>query len=162
MCTILWQVQELEEPMSNDNPVGAHEEMSVDSWKVCSNSLNELRQIHWANSNWRGCVFPAKCLDTLDRMRENKQSERWWWRWTPCSCLLCFAQMPYNNRHKRNAAGCRFCCGCCPNMSGCGVCCRFWGFLHQPGISTTTTKYWFVVCSLKATEQFLTLVVNIF
>nr|1S6W_A Chain A, Hepcidin [synthetic construct] len=21
--------------------------------------------------------------------------------------------------------GCRFCCNCCPNMSGCGVCCRF-------------------------------------
>nr|AIM47017.1 hepcidin [Leiognathus equula] len=36
-------------------------------------------------------------------------------------------QMPYSSRHKRhsNAAGCRFCCGCCPNMHGCGVCCRF-------------------------------------
>ncbi|XP_073340869.1 hepcidin-like [Pagrus major] len=34
-------------------------------------------------------------------------------------------KMPYNNRHKRSPAGCRFCCGCCPNMIGCGVCCRF-------------------------------------
>ncbi|XP_036929213.1 hepcidin-like [Acanthopagrus latus] len=34
-------------------------------------------------------------------------------------------KMPYNNRHKRSPAGCRFCCGCCPNMRGCGVCCRF-------------------------------------
>nr|AMS34833.1 hepcidin [Scatophagus argus] len=58
--------QELEQPVSNDNPVAAHEEMSVESWK-----------------------------------------------------------MPYHNRQKRNPAGCRFCCGCCPNMIGCGVCCRF-------------------------------------
>lgn len=39
MCTIHWQVEELEEPMINDNPAAAHEEMSVDSWKVCS--------LHW-------------------------------------------------------------------------------------------------------------------
>ncbi|XP_068614859.1 hepcidin-like [Brachionichthys hirsutus] len=58
------EVQELEEPMSNDHPVAA-QEMSDDSWK-----------------------------------------------------------MPYNRR-KRNPAACRFCCNCCPNMSGCGVCCRF-------------------------------------
>ncbi|XP_051261698.1 hepcidin [Dicentrarchus labrax] len=57
------EVQELEEPMSNE-----YQEMPVESWK-----------------------------------------------------------MPYNNRHKRHSSpgGCRFCCGCCPNMSGCGVCCRF-------------------------------------
>nr|AFQ32274.1 hepcidin [Chlorophthalmus bicornis] len=59
------EVQELEEPMNNDNPVVVHEEMSEESWK-----------------------------------------------------------MPYN-RQKRNPAGCRFCCGCCPNMRGCGVCCKF-------------------------------------
>nr|AFQ32275.1 hepcidin [Zanclus cornutus] len=34
-------------------------------------------------------------------------------------------KMPYNNRLKRSAAGCKFCCGCCPDMNGCGVCCRF-------------------------------------
>ncbi|KAM6935735.1 hepcidin-like [Lycodopsis pacificus] len=28
------EVQELEEPMSIDNPVGEHEETSVDSWKM--------------------------------------------------------------------------------------------------------------------------------
>ncbi|XP_068614633.1 hepcidin-like [Brachionichthys hirsutus] len=33
-------------------------------------------------------------------------------------------KMPYNRR-KRNPAACRFCCNCCPNMSGCGVCCGF-------------------------------------
>uniref|UniRef100_H3DDC3 Hepcidin n=1 Tax=Tetraodon nigroviridis TaxID=99883 RepID=H3DDC3_TETNG len=32
---------------------------------------------------------------------------------------------PYTNRHKRSPAGCRFCCGCCPGMVGCGVCCNF-------------------------------------
>ncbi|CAG07920.1 unnamed protein product [Tetraodon nigroviridis] len=32
---------------------------------------------------------------------------------------------PYTNRHKRSPAGCRFCCGCCPRMRGCGVCCKF-------------------------------------
>ncbi|KAJ1132552.1 hypothetical protein NDU88_010861 [Pleurodeles waltl] len=40
----------------------------------------------------------------------------------------------YNNssalallRRKRSPAvlGCRFCCGCCPRMKGCGICCRF-------------------------------------
>ncbi|XP_041797465.1 hepcidin-like [Chelmon rostratus] len=36
-------------------------------------------------------------------------------------------KMPYNNRLKRQSgpADCRFCCGCCPDMQGCGVCCRF-------------------------------------
>ncbi|KAM8733952.1 hepcidin-like [Acanthopagrus schlegelii] len=41
-------------------------------------------------------------------------------------------KMPYNNRHKRSPAGrnsrrrrCRFCCGCCPDMIGCGTCCKF-------------------------------------
>ncbi|KAM9353442.1 hepcidin-like [Symphorus nematophorus] len=34
-------------------------------------------------------------------------------------------KMPYNNRQKRSPARCRFCCGCCPNMRGCGVCCKF-------------------------------------
>uniref|UniRef100_A0A671WMC6 Hepcidin n=1 Tax=Sparus aurata TaxID=8175 RepID=A0A671WMC6_SPAAU len=60
------EVQELEEPMSNDGAVAAAEEMSEDTWK-----------------------------------------------------------MPYNNRHKRSPADCRFCCGCCPDMTGCGVCCTF-------------------------------------
>ncbi|XP_075869099.1 hepcidin-like [Nelusetta ayraudi] len=31
----------------------------------------------------------------------------------------------YSSRSKRSPAACRMCCGCCPNMSGCGVCCRF-------------------------------------
>ncbi|XP_075868978.1 hepcidin-like isoform X2 [Nelusetta ayraudi] len=34
-------------------------------------------------------------------------------------------KMPYSSRSKRSPAACRMCCGCCPNMSGCGVCCRF-------------------------------------
>ncbi|XP_068179759.1 hepcidin-like [Antennarius striatus] len=59
------EIQELEEPLSNDHPVAPQEEMSDDSWK-----------------------------------------------------------MPYN-RQKRNPAGCKFCCNCCPRMSGCGFCCRF-------------------------------------
>ncbi|XP_075869100.1 hepcidin-like [Nelusetta ayraudi] len=33
--------------------------------------------------------------------------------------------MPYSSRSKRSPAACRWCCGCCPNMRGCGVCCRF-------------------------------------
>ncbi|XP_070822467.1 hepcidin-like [Chaetodon trifascialis] len=35
--------------------------------------------------------------------------------------------MPYSSRMKRHSspARCKFCCGCCPNMHGCGVCCRF-------------------------------------
>ena len=75
------------------------------------------------------CVFPTKCPDALYRRRENRQSEWWCWRWTHCSCLLSFTQMPYNNRHKRGFK-CRFCCGCCtPGV--CGLCCRFWGFLLQ-------------------------------
>ena len=88
--------------------------------------------------------------DTV-RRRESEQSERWCWRWTPCSYLFSSSQMPYNNRHKRSPAGrnsrrrrCRFCCGCCPNMIGCGTCCKFWGFLLQPGIHTATTEYLFV------------------
>nr|AEM60416.1 hepcidin isoform 6 [Oplegnathus fasciatus] len=32
------EVQELEEPMSNDNPVAAHEEMSEESWKMPYNN----------------------------------------------------------------------------------------------------------------------------
>nr|ACF49395.1 hepcidin isoform 2 [Oplegnathus fasciatus]ACF49397.1 hepcidin isoform 4 [Oplegnathus fasciatus]ACF49399.1 hepcidin isoform 2 [Oplegnathus fasciatus]ACF49401.1 hepcidin isoform 4 [Oplegnathus fasciatus] len=32
------QVQELEEPMSNDNPAAAHEEMSEESWKMPYNN----------------------------------------------------------------------------------------------------------------------------
>ncbi|XP_037533095.1 hepcidin-like [Nematolebias whitei] len=34
-------------------------------------------------------------------------------------------KMPYTLKQKRDARGCRFCCNCCPNMSGCGICCRF-------------------------------------
>ncbi|XP_041845167.1 hepcidin-like [Melanotaenia boesemani] len=35
-------------------------------------------------------------------------------------------KIPYEVRQKRHAAAkCRFCCNCCPNMSGCGICCRF-------------------------------------
>ncbi|XP_005799083.1 hepcidin-like [Xiphophorus maculatus] len=33
-------------------------------------------------------------------------------------------KMPYTS-FQRRARGCRFCCGCCPNMRGCGICCRF-------------------------------------
>uniref|UniRef100_A0A3Q2P5W4 Hepcidin-like n=1 Tax=Fundulus heteroclitus TaxID=8078 RepID=A0A3Q2P5W4_FUNHE len=29
----------------------------------------------------------------------------------------------WNMRRRRRR--CRFCCGCCPNMIGCGTCCRF-------------------------------------
>lgn len=94
------------------------------------NSLNELRQTHWAHSHWSGCVFT------------NERCCCWW---TPSSCLLSFTQMPYTNRHKRSAAGCRVCCGCCPGMRGCGLCCKFWGFLHHPGISTTSTICLFVM-----------------
>ncbi|XP_067414598.1 hepcidin-like [Emydura macquarii macquarii] len=25
----------------------------------------------------------------------------------------------------QGVAGCRFCCGCCPGMMGCGICCNF-------------------------------------
>ncbi|XP_073340860.1 hepcidin-like [Pagrus major] len=32
-------------------------------------------------------------------------------------------KMPYNNRHKLSLSGCIFCCGCCPDMRGCGICC---------------------------------------
>ncbi|KAM6910132.1 hepcidin-like isoform 1-T1 [Xenentodon cancila] len=33
----------------------------------------------------------------------------------------------YQVRQTRGARqrGCRFCCNCCPGMSGCGLCCRF-------------------------------------
>uniref|UniRef100_A0A671WIP4 Hepcidin n=1 Tax=Sparus aurata TaxID=8175 RepID=A0A671WIP4_SPAAU len=61
------EVQELEEPMSSDGAVAAHEEMSEDAWKT-----------------------------------------------------------PYNNRHKRSLSGCIFCCGCCPIMTRCGICCYQW------------------------------------
>ncbi len=31
-----------------------------------------------------------------------------------------------DTRFRRSAGmDCRFCCSCCPGMSGCGVCCRF-------------------------------------
>ncbi|PWA32325.1 hepcidin-like [Gambusia affinis] len=33
-------------------------------------------------------------------------------------------KMPYNSFHVRPSR-CRFCCGCCPGMRGCGICCRF-------------------------------------
>ncbi|XP_035985744.1 hepcidin-like [Fundulus heteroclitus] len=26
---------------------------------------------------------------------------------------------------RRRRRRCRFCCGCCPNMVGCGTCCKF-------------------------------------
>ncbi|XP_038144782.1 hepcidin-like [Cyprinodon tularosa] len=26
---------------------------------------------------------------------------------------------------RRRRRRCRFCCGCCPNMIGCGTCCKF-------------------------------------
>ncbi|XP_027142658.1 hepcidin-like [Larimichthys crocea] len=36
-------------------------------------------------------------------------------------------KMPYHLRQKRHssAAKCLFCCRCCPDMIGCGICCRF-------------------------------------
>ncbi|KAM6936455.1 hepcidin-like isoform 2-T2 [Lycodopsis pacificus] len=40
------EVQELEEPMSIDNPVGEHEETSVDSWKMPYN-IREKRGIKY-------------------------------------------------------------------------------------------------------------------
>ncbi|XP_047217597.1 hepcidin-like [Girardinichthys multiradiatus] len=32
-------------------------------------------------------------------------------------------KMPYNSA--MTSRRCRFCCGCCPGMRGCGICCRF-------------------------------------
>ncbi|XP_012728439.2 hepcidin [Fundulus heteroclitus] len=33
---------------------------------------------------------------------------------------------PYDSvQMRRRRRRCRFCCGCCPNMVGCGTCCRF-------------------------------------
>ncbi|XP_013887070.1 hepcidin [Austrofundulus limnaeus] len=34
-------------------------------------------------------------------------------------------KMPYYFRQRNDPRRCRFCCNCCPGMSGCGVCCRF-------------------------------------
>ncbi|XP_054898334.1 hepcidin-like [Poeciliopsis prolifica] len=34
-------------------------------------------------------------------------------------------KMPYNSLQMRRRRRCRFCCGCCPGMRGCGICCRF-------------------------------------
>ncbi|XP_038144819.1 hepcidin-like isoform X2 [Cyprinodon tularosa] len=33
-------------------------------------------------------------------------------------------KMPYERAMLRRRR-CRFCCGCCPGMRGCGICCRF-------------------------------------
>ncbi|XP_035985748.1 hepcidin-like [Fundulus heteroclitus] len=33
-------------------------------------------------------------------------------------------KMPYDSAQMRRRR-CRFCCGCCPRMRGCGICCRF-------------------------------------
>uniref|UniRef100_A0A3Q3ESE5 Hepcidin n=1 Tax=Kryptolebias marmoratus TaxID=37003 RepID=A0A3Q3ESE5_KRYMA len=34
--------------------------------------------------------------------------------------------MPYEAMEmRRRRRRCRFCCGCCPNMVGCGTCCKF-------------------------------------
>ncbi|XP_029307307.1 hepcidin-like [Cottoperca gobio] len=48
------EVQELEEPMSNDSPVTEHEETSVDSWKMPYNN----RQKRGAD-----CEFCCGCCD---------------------------------------------------------------------------------------------------
>ncbi|XP_030248980.1 hepcidin [Sparus aurata] len=34
-------------------------------------------------------------------------------------------KMPYASRSKSGRRRCKFCCGCCPGMRVCGVCCRF-------------------------------------
>nr|XP_020445828.1 hepcidin-like [Monopterus albus] len=62
------EVQELEEAGSNDTPVVAHQEMSMESW-----------------------------------------------------------MMPNHIRQKRYSylSLCRYCCACCKNYKGCGMCCRF-------------------------------------
>nr|AAU00798.1 hepcidin 5 precursor [Acanthopagrus schlegelii] len=52
------EVQELEEPMSNDNPVAAHEETSVDSWKMPYDSRHN-RAIKCKFCC--GCCIPGVC-----------------------------------------------------------------------------------------------------
>ncbi|XP_014874200.1 hepcidin-like isoform X1 [Poecilia latipinna] len=32
---------------------------------------------------------------------------------------------PYESAMMRGRRRCRFCCGCCPDMVGCGTCCKF-------------------------------------
>ncbi|XP_035528268.1 hepcidin-1 [Morone saxatilis] len=39
-------VQELEEPMSNDTPVAAHQEMSMESWMMPNHISRQKRQSH--------------------------------------------------------------------------------------------------------------------
>ncbi|XP_036929214.1 hepcidin-like [Acanthopagrus latus] len=34
-------------------------------------------------------------------------------------------KMGYASRSKTGRRRCKFCCGCCPGMRVCGVCCRF-------------------------------------
>ncbi|XP_029307315.1 hepcidin-like [Cottoperca gobio] len=52
------EVQELEEPMSNDSPVTEHEETSVDSWKMPYNN----RQKRGVKCKFCcGCCTPGVC-----------------------------------------------------------------------------------------------------